>query len=259
MNSLFKISRINTYGILIEGLEKDSNEYLIEGTSVWPSIRNYYYNESVTINTLTSSTSHATETFEEFNVVDHATSPIDSSVFNLSKDGLYEISHIILPTQVWLTNIIAHGDILSDSYKSVYYYNTDTLKFYLYNNGVSTEVTIQDILASDPAPTNPSALTTTVIRGDKNTFIMCYITECFNNVCKDLLGKLPYTCNKNKLADAIYNRDILWMGINVIKYCLDLSQLYEAQRFLEELNRCGILCASSTELTNLFTGCGCNK
>ena len=34
MNSLFKISRINTYGILIEGLEKDSNEYLVEGVSV---------------------------------------------------------------------------------------------------------------------------------------------------------------------------------------------------------------------------------
>ena len=57
MDSLFKISKINTYDLLIEGLEKDSGEYLSETPPIFPSVRNYTYSQSVTINTLTSITS----------------------------------------------------------------------------------------------------------------------------------------------------------------------------------------------------------
>ena len=47
------------------------------------------------------------------------------------------------------------------------------------------------------------------------------------------------------------------MGINVIKYSLEVSQYYEAQRILENLIRCGNLC--DTSLINPTYGCECNN
>jgi hypothetical protein len=70
---------------------------------------------------------------------------------------------------------------------------------------------------------------------------------------------LPSNCNINDSSykQKIFNRDVLWMGINVIKYSLEVSQYYEAQRILEDLTRCGNLC--DTSLINPTYDCGCNN
>lgn len=260
MDALFKISKINVYGILIEGLERDSNEYLSETPPILPSVRNYTYSQSVTVNTLSSVTSDGEETFKTYSVVDHTITTVDSTEFTLEKDGLYIVSHIILPSQLWLNDVLSKDAASLDKYNLIYYYNLETQKFYRYAAGISTEVEFSTIFATDATPpTDVNALTNTIIRADKNTFIMCYLNECFNNICKNLLKLLPHSCNKEKLADDVYKRDILWMAINTIKYCLDTSQLYEAQRFLEEITWCDSLCSSSTNLSNLSHGCGCNN
>ena len=99
MDSLFKISKYGTYGIVIEGLEKDNSEYLLE-TDILVSTRNYTYSHSVTINALASIDAAGTEKFETSSVNFHQDTSIDSSEFTLTKDGLYKVSHIILPNEV---------------------------------------------------------------------------------------------------------------------------------------------------------------
>lgn len=51
MDSIFKISKSGTSGILIEGLEKDNSEYIAED-GILVSTRNYAYSQTITLNTL---------------------------------------------------------------------------------------------------------------------------------------------------------------------------------------------------------------
>ena len=55
----------------------------------------------------------------------------------------------------------------------------------------------------------------------------------------------------------IFKRDLLWTAINAIKYSIELKQLYEAQRMLEETIFCGQLCNNITIKST--ANCGCNK
>lgn len=59
----------------------------------------------------------------------------------------------------------------------------------------------------------------------------------------------------------IYNRDIIWMAINVIKYLIELGQYYEAQRVLEDITQCGGICKDVMVDKNTIGGggCGCNN
>lgn len=48
------------------------------------------------------------------------------------------------------------------------------------------------------------------------------------------------------------------MTIHAIKYAIETSQLFEAQRMLEDITLCNFIC-SKTELDKIITGCGCNN
>ena len=210
MDSIFKISKSGIYGILVEGLEKDNGEYLNEETDILISTRNYAYSHTVTLNTLTSISSDGTETFDTYSVNEHCTTCIDSSEFILSKDGLYGIAHIIIPTKVWLDHVIERDLLAFNEYSVVYYYDNE--KFYKYLNGVSTEVLLSEILsANGSAPVDINQKSTTLIRSDKNTFIMCYINECFNGVCKEVLRLVPLKCSTQESFDfkSLFNRSRL--------------------------------------------------
>ena len=259
MNSLFKISRSGTYNINITGLEMDNSEYLEESADISVSTRNYAYSQTITINTLSYLNSIGTETFEDFGINTHSLQS-DLQDFLLSRDGLYKVSHIILPTQVWLQHVINKSPQALDAYNLIYYYNTLDRKFYLYASNSSTEISLADILFAPYIDAIlPTDKVSTVIRLDQNTFITYYIDDCFGKLSKDLLISLPFNCNidSESYKQKIFNRDLLWMGINVIKYSVEVSQYYEAQRILEELYKCGNLCDTLT--INATYGCGCNN
>jgi len=62
-----------------------------------------------------------------------------------------------------------------------------------------------------------------------------------------------------KYAQDIFNRDLVWMTINVIKYSIEIGQYYEAQRFLENLIGCGNICAEYISDNKKGSGCGCSN
>jgi len=67
-------------------------------------------------------------------------------------------------------------------------------------------------------------------------------------------------CNKpNSDSSLIYKRDLLWSAMNVIKYLVEMDQLEEAQRLLEEITACNGLCSSSQPEFTSNCGCGCRK
>ena len=259
MDSLFKISKSGTYGILIEGLEIDNAEYIPED-GIRNSIRNYTYNDSVTINTISTLDAKGIETFSAYTVNIH-NNAIDSTSHLLYKDGLYLVSHIIIPNKQWFDYISSTYPADLENYSAIYYYDITSNKLYKYESGTNVEINIQELLlASYEWSGVVTDKPTTIIRANKNTFIMYYLNECFAKICKTLLTDLyTSTCtSKENYSKGIFTRDLLWMAINAIKYNIEILQLYEAQRILENINFCTSDCAY-TSLNNYNNGCGCNS
>ena len=251
MDSLFKISKYGNYGIIVEGLEIDNNEYIPED-GVRSSIRNYKYSDSVTINTLSKVTSTNVKTYISHTVNTH-NNITDSSTFTLTSDGLYLISHIILPNKEWLDYMLETNESDLQNYSDIIY--VDSGKIYKYSEEITTELTVTELLEEDYIWYEEGP-TTTVIRSDKNTFIMYFMNECFSKICKEILTSLQASkCKDNQ--DLIFVRDLLWMGINVIKYNIETLQLYEAQRILEKLTSCYSFCDANSLIT--YNNCGCNS
>lgn len=255
MDSIFKISKYSKYGILVEGLEYDNGEYIPEdGTR--SSIRKYKFTDSVSINTLSSVASNGAKTFISYEINTHNSGTTDSTSFDLSKDGLYLISHIILPNKGWFDYMVETYPLELEKYNLIYYFDSE--KFY---KADSTEVTINEILEADYEWSGEfNEKTTTVVRSDKNTFILYFLNECFAKICKGLLSTLSrLEClDQNKYKALIFNRDLIWMGINTIKYNIETLQLFEAQRILEQISWCSSMCDNAKPL-NTFNTCGCNN
>lgn len=260
MDSIFKVCKSGPCSITVTGLEKDNDEYLT-GEEIIVSTRNYSYEQTVTINVLTSITSQGEETVQGQDIVKHEIDCIDESEFTMPIDGLYEIIHIILPNNTWLDYVLERDESALDAYNLIYYYDLTTETFKKYQDGQSIDVELDEILQVNATP--PSDIiekTTTIIRSEKNTFGLCYINECFYNICKSLLTVLPRLClnKQEEYKLLIQNRDILWMALNVIKYLLELKQYYEAQRILEEVIQCGGICKNNG-ISNIKgeSNCGC--
>lgn len=262
MDSVFKICKKGTCGITITGLERDNDEYLNEDSEIVVSTRNYAYSQTITLNAITSIKSTGEETTQKYDIVEHVIDCIDESDIEMPIDGLYEVTHIILPTDVWLKYVLERDESALTAYNLIYYYDTQSQSFMKYVDEESVAVSVEEILEVNATPpADVKEKTTTIIRGDKNTFCMCHLNECFYRLCKNLLGDLPGRC-QNKLDDVrmlIYNRDIIWMGINVIKYLIELAQYYEAQRVLEDITQCGGICKDVDRVVEGGGGCGCNN
>ena len=65
MDSIFKISKLGEFGLLIEGLESDSGQYLSED-NVSVTHRAYRWDHSVTINTISTLNAEGVESFEKY-------------------------------------------------------------------------------------------------------------------------------------------------------------------------------------------------
>lgn len=250
MDSIFKICKDGQFGLIITGLEKDNDEYLSDEELI-VSTRNYSYLQTITLNVITSIQSSGDELMQSYDIVKHTIDCIDESNIKLQKDGLYQVTHIILPTNDWLQYVLERDKESLSAYNYIYYYDNDSDTFMKYTKDNSIKVDITEILEINSSSSN----VTTIIRGDKNTFCMGYINQCFYQICKQILTTIPKCTNKLDILQ-IHNRDILWMTINVIKYLIDLGQYYEAQRILENVMSCNNLCKVSSNNSN-SSGCGC--
>ena len=258
MDSIFKICKKGNCGISIIGLEKDNNEYINEDNELY-SIRSYKYSESITINVVSSITSDGEYTIQAEELVTHVSTGIDQADVEFPIDGLYEVTHIILPNQLYISKW--SDSFTTAHYSDLYYYDEEDNQYKLYNikTKESIVVTLDNILEVNSLSENKEGGKTSIIRSDQNTFCMCYINECFYRLCKDILSKFCGKCI-NKLGytkEDVYNRDIIWMSINIIKYLIGFGQYYEAQRILESITQCGNICREQNPKKG--GGCGCHS
>ena len=74
MKAKFSICKSGTCGIQVKGLEKDSDQYLNQPQI---SVRNYTFEQTVTLNTVIGLDSKENETFEQSSIVPHIDIDID--------------------------------------------------------------------------------------------------------------------------------------------------------------------------------------
>jgi hypothetical protein len=85
-------------------------------------------------------------------------------------------------------------------------------------NWVTVEI---DELLRNPSNTNINIIS-------KEVFSICFLWECYINYCKEILSSKLSKCSTLS-DDAKFNRDVVWMAINVIKYYLDKEDYESAE------------------------------
>lgn len=251
MISIFNICKVGTCRIQVSGLEKDSDQYLDEEQV---SFRNYTFEQSATINIMTAIDSKQNETLETYQLVPHI--DIDIDEFEIIKDGMKRIDHIIIPTKEWLDYVIERNPAALDDYSIIYFIDGDN--FYKYINGSIEEVTIEEIYEVNTE-------VTTLIKSSLHTFPICHLEQCFYKICLYLLENMPckdpcFTDKMKGFAGEILNRDIVWMAINTINYAIEQQQFFRAQAILEQIETCWGICKDlGTNKISSYTGCGCHS
>lgn len=251
MNIEFILENVIGNVLRITDVTQETDQYipedLVEGKYSKARYFNYRYSETCTINIVYY---HSAEKDELFKTIytPHC-SKLDEIEVKLPKDGYYEVVHIILPTVEWLQNKLTDEKFDLSTYSSIYV--TDGQRVYKYYDNTLTECNIKEIVLINSE-------NTTISRCFKDFFCIWFLQNCYVNLSKKVLSNTTSKCKNSNLSDAIFDRDFVWMTLNVIKYYIEFNQLSEAQNILEEVNSCNGFCNSPNKITNTKSGCGCH-
>lgn len=244
----FNICQTDNCSITITGLSYDEGLYLNDSSVVQPYDK-FKYNDTATVNILELTKVDGIE-FIEGLIVDHC-SYLDESHISFKQDGYYTISHIILPIKECIDRIIAEDPTFVDYYTSGVY-AVDGNKIVKLVNRNWKVVPIQELTINN--------CNTTIFKSEQETFAICNIWKCYVDICKSLLKSDLTECRKDNIdsSSLLFNRDVIWMTINVLTYYINRNQLFEAQRILEEVNGCNGFCNKSYSMLK-SGGCGCGR
>lgn len=246
MNPIFRVNKCENNGIVIVGESQCVAGYQPE-TSKIASYERYRYSDCYTFN-IVMYEEKGEESLYKTAISCHNTS-IDESRITLSKDGIYNVHHIIIPSIDWLEDKLINDLDFLDGYKGIYV--TDGEYIYKFKDDKYTICKPEEIVEVNPYKT-------TLFRASMSIFSIYHLYECYINMCITLLNDPnACTCARGTDSEMIFKRDFVWMAINVIEYYIERDQLYAAEEVLNEINSCGGFCQGT--LNPVKSGCGCGK
>ena len=231
------------YGdITVENWAKKYNQYLKEDAEVISSFDYYKYSESASLTAIIKVNTKSVKLIDV--LMDQHDSDLDSVTFKVTEDGYYTVDHVVLPTMKWWENA-------SDEYKDYYetIYVTDGERVYKLTDSGFEECTVREIIERNPEGT-------TLFKCHTNVLFTGNLKNCYIDICKKLFDGLLNICDKGQYNDLKYNRDFIWMTLNILDYLVEFKQFMEAQRIIEMFNSCGGFCKNSN--IKKKTGCGCS-
>ena len=152
------------------------------------------------------------------------------------------------------------GEVTSKVFKqytNLYYYDSSEKKFYLSVRKDGVEESVMEAVMEDLYKVE-NKITTTVVSDFGTVFRYPHLERCYHTLVKNLLQcvKSNSNCPSAELVIRERERDLIWMFLSVMKYSIDIGNHFEAQRYLERLNRCNNIC-SDTKIYRKDSGCGC--
>lgn len=236
----------------IKDTTQEFDQYIPEDITDQELLINYYnnnrfkYSQTYTINIIKQiPISQEERKVTEIIATDHS-SYLDEAYYDIPHDGRFHITHIILPSKEWLEQFLESG-----AHLNLEIYVTDGDNIYLYSNGEYISQNPEDLISKSDEGT-------TLSKYSQYHFSICNLYKCYIEHCKKLFNLSVARCADKSKVDT-FNRDFLWMTINVLKYYIQFGQLDEAQRILEEINYCGTFCNDVYDNPQITSGCGCNK
>lgn len=235
MEISFNLCKYEACGLNIIGLEKENQQYLDEFSDDYGK---FTYLDTVSVNIMIPLNAKEEEGEYEYTVKEHTTHDlIDQTIMEFPKDGLYRIVHAIIPTKQW------KDQYNGDSYQIIYYYDNG----YFYKND-GEQVEIEEVIRCNQN-------LTTVFSDSQLTFSSCQLQECYYKYSNKFLE--DYCASGKCYNKSSVEFDILWIGMHVMRYLLDLGRLYEAQYILEKLTGCTGICYQKNKINIKGNGCGC--
>lgn len=199
----------------------------------------------------------------------------------LGNDGLININHIIIPTVSWYNKQKNKEHNTLNKYKNIYV--SDGKRLYKLENKHLNEIDPINLIINDWFDE------TTIFKSQQFLFLTCYLTKCYVNLCNQVIKELAKNKNaknghysgecsnvNNEAKDLIYNKDLVYITLNVINYLTQDCLFEEAEQILENIQNCKGICYNNNELllnesSKMYysnqnsvgiiynTGCGCGK
>lgn len=247
MNINFEICNTDHNSIRITDLTQQLDEYLSEDSHDYIRIGKFKYSDCYTVNMISYRSTKEQKLLDVIitpHVINGEIIYLDEAYYKTEKDGHYIIDHIILPSIDWYNEQLQNPNNILSEYTNIYL--TDGVKFYKIFNGEFTEVKSEEVLEIN-------AEGTTLSKAYRDFFSICYIYQCYINHCKDIFNATFNKCFSSSINT--FNRDFVWMAINIISYYVECGLLEKAQSIIEDLYTCGGIC--SNEIKRERYGCGC--
>ncbi len=170
--------------------------------------------------------------------------------FSVSKDGLYSANHIVIPTEAWF-NLVKDDPSLHEVYPEYIYYIDEYTNIYRVD---SSDTELKSKISVETLIDESNIDGTTILIKNFSVFCTHFLEQCYIKACRELFANYDKRCPTVD-SNIRFNRDFIWMTLNVINYLLDEGLYLEAQTTLEELS-CYNFC-SNGDLTQKKGGCGC--
>lgn len=223
----------------------DFNEYIDEEiTDLLPRYESFKYSHTCTINILIY---HSTKGDYLVDTLYSQHDAVSESIrVRLPQDGYYHLYHIVLPTVEWLKSV---KDLDLSYYNGIYV--TDGYYIYKYFNDNIQKIDPLEVLEINPRNTTISIVMFKVFNIDG-------LKKCYASASRKILDNYVGKCSSISDIDK-FNRDFLWMTINVISYYLEWNKYNDAQIVLEDL-KCHNFCPDSIgPFKNEKVSCGCRN
>lgn len=248
----FKICNTEHNSIQITDLTQQLDEYLPEESNEYIRLGKFKYSDCYTVNMINYKSTKDKKLLKTIitpHVVEGEIVYLDEAYYKTEKDGHYVIDHIIIPSVEWFNSQEDSPNNILHEYTSIYL--TDGKQFYKGlkegSDWVTKEVTDKEILEVNSEGT-------TLSKAYKDFFSICYVYQCYINHCKDIFEATFNKCFNSSINT--FNRDFVWMAINIMTYYVERGLLEKAQSIIEELFDCSGLCTNIINKESYDCGCG---
>lgn len=168
---------------------------------------------------------------------------IDSNIVDIPKDGYYTLTYLIIPKEEYVNKLLELDSNLVNLFTDIFYYKDNSV----FNKKGQQEVDINTFIERNLKGTN-------VLRYSKDFCSIFFLQKCYYNLCMKLLKNNDCTTCNYDGSELSYYRDIMFMGLQTIRYLSLKGRFMEAQNIVERFQSCSNICNNTYN-----EDCRCNK